>query len=70
MNRFDDVWYTMYINGIVHNVTGESIIYADSPDFPKRRCSCHRLGTNVMNYIKEGGKVKTLGNTYSLKAYE
>lgn len=58
----------IYINGRRHQVVDGfgPTFYADTPELPGSRCSCHNIGTDGYTALKSGSSVRTLGNVYSL----
>lgn len=62
---------TIYINGQAHLCTGlYPVLFADSPSLPGRRCSQHTLTPMAISWLKNGGSVRTSGNSYSLSPPE
>lgn len=59
--------HKLYINGILCNCTEwhNGGFYADNPDNRLVRCSFHRVTPQTLDYVLQGGIVKTGGNTYS-----
>lgn len=59
---------TLYINGVKRNATELGVkVYADSDSLPGRRCSCHSFNRGSVEHLKNGGRVFTSGNWYSLR---
>lgn len=56
----------LYINGVKHHVTEISArLFADCDTLPGRPCSEHRIGDEAALALRNGVRVRTLGNLYS-----
>jgi hypothetical protein len=57
----------IYINGKLHNCEWDSttVMFADDPALPRRRCSQHTFKPGSRRHLESGGSVITGGNHYS-----
>lgn len=75
---FADKWRPIYIDGQLRHATCSRIphmvpdldgkFFVDSTDLPFRRCSQHELRRGATAHLESGGRVKSGGTWYSLKA--